>query len=168
MTIGQLLFVLFPLAMAYAAASDLITMTIANWLSLALVGAFLLLIPVVGLDTATVGSHFAAAGVVLAASFTCFAFGWIGGGDAKFASAVALWLGWAHLLDFLLTASIFGGGLTLLILSFRSIMLPAFAMRQPWLERLHDQRSGVPYGLALSAAALVIYPDTVWMALATG
>jgi prepilin peptidase CpaA len=167
-TIGHVLFVIFPLAMAFAAASDLLTMTIANWLSLALAGLFLILVPVVGLDAGTVGLHFAAAGIVLAAAFTCFAFGWIGGGDAKFATAVVLWLGWDQLLNFLLTASIFGGGLTLLILTFRSTMLPAFALRQPWIERLHDRSSGVPYGLALAAAALTIYPDTVWMKLATG
>jgi prepilin peptidase CpaA len=29
--------------------------------------------------------------------------------------------------------------------------------------RLHDAEAGVPYGIALAAAALIIYPDTVLM-----
>jgi prepilin peptidase CpaA len=29
--------------------------------------------------------------------------------------------------------------------------------------RLHDAGGGVPYGIALAAAALLIYPDTPWM-----
>jgi len=29
--------------------------------------------------------------------------------------------------------------------------------------RLHDQKAGVPYGIALAVAALVVYPDTIMM-----
>jgi prepilin peptidase CpaA len=38
-------------------------------------------------------------------------------------------------------------------------------MSQEWLVRLHDSRTGVPYGIALAAAALVIYPNTAWLNL---
>ena len=53
---------------------------------------------------------------MLTVTFFCFAMGWMGGGDAKMASAIALWFGFAHLLDFLLYASVFGGALTLLLI----------------------------------------------------
>jgi len=166
-TVGLVLFALFPLAMAFAAASDLFTMTISNKLSLGLIVLFVLLFPLTGIHFADLGMHLLAGGVVLAVTFVCFALGWIGGGDAKFASVIALWLGWTHVLDFLVTAAIFGGGLTLLVLVFRRWMiLPAFALGQTWLERLHDSRSGVPYGIALAAAAMVVYPDTIWMKIA--
>ena len=33
------------------------------------------------------------------------------------------------------------------------------------VERLHVKNGGVPYGIALAAAALAIYPDTAWMTL---
>jgi prepilin peptidase CpaA len=59
-------------------------------------------------------------------------------------------------------ASIFGGFLTLLILSFRRAVLPAFVVRQPWIQRLHDDKAGVPYGVALAAAGLAIYPASQW------
>jgi len=52
--------------------------------------------------------------------------------------------------------------LTLLILEFRKRLLPPMLANQPWLSRLHEPNGGVPYGIALAAAALVIYPSTVW------
>ena len=167
-TIHLLLFAIFPAAMVFAAASDLLTMTISNRISLALVAAFVLLAPVVGMDLAAFGLHVAAGAVVLAVTFALFAFGWIGGGDAKLAAVIALWLGLDHTLEFVVTASVYGGLLTLALLSFRGAVLPAFAVRQPWVQRLHDKRSGVPYGLALAAAALTVYPGSVWIGLAAG
>ena len=164
----QLLFVAFPLALAFAAASDLLTMTIANRLVAAMLAAFALSLPFVGMTWYEAAMHLAAGGLVIAITFAFFAAGWIGGGDAKFAAVVALWLGWNNLVDFTLYAALFGGALTLLILSFRRSVLPAFVIRQPWVQRLHDKKAGVPYGVALAAAGLLTYPDTVWMRLATG
>ena len=69
-------------------------------------------------------SHLGAGAVVLAVVFVFFARGWIGGGDAKLAAATALWFGFAHLLDYLLYASLFGGVLTLAIIYFRGVPLP--------------------------------------------
>src|SRR5690606_26115242 len=101
--------------------------------------------------------------VVLAAAFACFAFGWIGGGDAKVAAAAALWFGFAHLLDYLLIASVLGGALTLFILMFRQWPLPYVLAGQSWLLRLHHRDTGIPYGIALAAGALLVYPDTPWI-----
>jgi prepilin peptidase CpaA len=166
-TIGFVLFALFPLAMAFAAASDLFTMTISNKITLALAAVFVLLSPLTGMSLEAFGLHLAAGAIVLAITFACFAFGWIGGGDAKFAAVIALWLGWDHVANFALTSAILGGGLTLLILAFRKrIALPASVTGQAWLTRLHDPRSGVPYGIALAAAAMFIYPDTIWLRVA--
>jgi prepilin peptidase CpaA len=92
-----------------------------------------------------------------------FAQGWIGGGDAKLAAVTALWLGFDQLLAYFVYASIFGGLLTFLMLRFRFVPLPSFLAHQEWAQRLHRMDSGVPYGIALAAAALVIYPQTVWM-----
>jgi prepilin peptidase CpaA len=168
-TIAQYtLFALFPMAMAYAAASDLITMTISNRLALALVVGFLALAPVVGMDWNAFALHWAAGGAVLAIGFVFFAFGWIGGGDAKLAASVALWIGWGDLLEYVSLAAIFGGALTFIILAFRQSVLPTFVIRQPWVQRLHDEKAGVPYGVALAAAGLAIYPHTIWLRVATG
>ena len=47
---------------------------------------------------------------------------------------------------------------------FRSIPLPASLLKEVWLERLHRPKGDIPYGIALSAAALWIYPQTLWVA----
>src|SRR6185312_1116623 len=88
------------------------------------------------------------------------ALGWIGGGDAKLFAAVALWLGFTDMMVYALVASICGGALTLAILLLRQCPLPALLARQSWLLRLHDEHSGIPYGVALAAGAFLILPST--------
>jgi prepilin peptidase CpaA len=163
MVIDAIRLLLFPALMAFAASSDLFTMTISNRLSLALTGAFFLLTIVTGMDLTAVGMHLAAAALVLAFAFAFFTQGWVGGGDAKLAAATALWFGFAHLLDYLLYAALFGGVLTVLLIQFRKLPLPGMLARQKWILRLHEKGGGVPYGIALAAAALLIYPQTSWM-----
>jgi len=164
--IEEIKLLLFPALMAFAASSDLFTMTISNRLSLALAGGFFPLALISGMGPAALGMHVAAAALVLAVAFVFFAFGWIGGGDAKLAAATALWLGFGHLFDYLVWSSLLGGGLTLLLLQFRKLALPQLLVRQKWIERLHDTGTGVPYGIALAAAALMVYPTTPWMTAA--
>jgi len=154
---------LFPALMLYAAWSDLFTMTISNRISLLLVAGFAAMAVLVGLSATDVLWHAAAGALVLAIAFACFAAGWIGGGDAKLAAATALWFGFAHLMEYLLVASIFGGALTLALLAARAFPLPLVLAQREWAQRLHEPRGGIPYGIALAAAALVIYPGTLWM-----
>jgi prepilin peptidase CpaA len=154
---------LFPALMAFAASSDLLTMTISNRLSLALAGGFFLLTLVTGMSLAAIGMHLAAALLVLVFSFGFFSQGWIGGGDAKLLAATALWFGFDYLLDYLIYASLFGGALTLVLIQFRRLPLPAPLARQQWILRLHETGAGIPYGIALAAAALAVYPKTGWM-----
>jgi prepilin peptidase CpaA len=154
---------LFPALMAFAASSDLFTMTISNRVSLLLIAGFFVLAALSGMDLHAMLSHVGAGLAVLVVAFTCFAMGWIGGGDAKVAAGVALWFGFGHLLDYLLYASLFGGALTLLLLQFRQWPLPHVLGGQAWLLRLHDKETGIPYGIALAVGALLIYPQTEWV-----
>jgi prepilin peptidase CpaA len=161
--LDQPLLVFFPALMAYAAASDLLTMTIPNKVTLALVAGFAVFAVATGMSAEAVLFHLGAGAVVLGVTFAFFAFGWIGGGDAKLAAGTALWLGFETLPDYLLYGALGGGALTLAILALRRVPLPAFARDWAWLSRLHDARTGVPYGIALAAAALAVYPHSlVW------
>ena len=163
MMVDTVRLLLFPALMAFAASSDLFTMTISNRVSLALTAGFFALALATGMSGGEILSHTGAGAMVLTVTFCFFAFGWIGGGDAKLAAATALWLGFDHLLDYAVYASIFGGVLTLLIIKFRVLPLPQMIARQAWVQRLHQSNGGVPYGIALAAAALVVYPHTSWM-----
>jgi prepilin peptidase CpaA len=164
MVADTLRLMLFPAIMAFAASSDLLTMTISNRVSLILVASFFALALATGMGAADMLSHTGAGGIVLIIGFACFVRGWIGGGDAKLAAATALWLGFDYLVTYLIYASLFGGVLTVALLQFRMWPLPRLLARQEWAQRLHSKDAGVPYGIALAAAALAVYPETPWMA----
>ena len=153
----------FPGLMAYAACSDLFTMRISNRLSAALTIGFIGMALVSGLSMPEFGLHVGAAALVLVICFGLFTQGWIGGGDTKLAAATSLWLGFDYLLKYFFYVSLFGGVLTVIILLFRISPLPLYLAQKAWVQRLHEPSAGVPYGIALAAAALVIYPQIGWM-----
>ncbi|MRI56253.1 peptidase [Methylobacterium sp. DB1607] len=156
-----LLCVVFPFLMAYAAASDLLTMRISNRITGLVLAGFVLYAFASGMTWDDLVWHLAAGVLTLVITFAFFARGWIGGGDAKLAAATALWIGLAHLPEYLVVASILGGPLTLSIVSARKYPLPKLAYKFPFAVHLHDTKTGVPYGIALAAAALLVLPNAV-------
>jgi len=160
-----IMLVVFPAAMAYAACSDLFSMTISNRVCLVLVVAFAACAGWLGLSWSTIGWHLAAGMLVLVVCFGFFAAGWIGGGDAKLAAATALWFGFEPLLPYLQIAGVGGGLLTLLLIKARATPLPAIAQNWSWARRLHSPTEGVPYGIVLALSALLVLPETaIWRA----
>ncbi len=154
------LLVIFPALMAYAAFSDLFTMTISNWISIVLVVAFVVIAALLGMPSSTILLHLGCGAAVLVVSFILFAFGWIGGGDAKLAATTAVWMGFEHLAEYGMGSALIGGMLTLAILQFRRLPMPAWMRARDWVMRLHDKNSGVPYGIALAIAGVILYPET--------
>jgi prepilin peptidase CpaA len=163
MVLDAVRLMLFPALMAFAASSDLLTMTISNRVSIILMAGFLALALMSGMAPVEILSHIGAGAVVLVVAFGFFTRGWIGGGDAKLAAATAMWLGFDYLMSYLLYASMLGGALTLLLIEFRLVPLPGLLAGQFWAQRLHRKDGDIPYGIALAAAALLVYPDTPWM-----
>ena len=163
------IFTIFPAAVIFAACMDLVSMTIPNRITIFLVAAFFVLAPFApGMTLDVFGMHLAAGALVLTATFGMFAFRIIGGGDAKLVAAVALWVGWEHLLLYVLLAGMAGGALAVALLMFRAVPLPLRLAKESWLERLHTPKGDIPYGIALSAAALYIYPQTIWLSTLAG
>lgn len=158
------LLMIFPVAMAFAGAMDLFTMTIPNRVSIALIAAFAGAAVIVGMPLWTIANHVGAGVLFLALGIFMFWMRWLGGGDAKLLAAAALWLGFDSVLPYLVLVAIMGGILAIVLLSFRSIVPPMWMMGQEWAMRLHDRRGGIPYGIALAGAALWIYPSTPWFA----
>lgn len=151
----------FPALMAFAASSDLLTMRISNKLVLLLAAGFFIVALAINMPLQQLAMHVLCAFIVLVVAFTFFALGWVGGGDAKLAAATTLWLGFGMTLPYLFYAGIFGGLLTLLILALRGLPLTPFIARFVWLERLHNKKSGVPYGIAMAAAGVMVYSHTM-------
>lgn len=159
----QSLVLFFPFLMIYAAISDLVSMTISNKVSLILMGGFMVFAILMGFSWEAIFWHWAMFALVLLVGFTLFSFGVIGGGDAKLAASTALWFGWEYILDYIYISSIFGAILTLAIVYFRAQSLPFTLGKLEWVARIHEAKSGVPYGIALGAGALLVYPYTPWM-----
>jgi prepilin peptidase CpaA len=108
---------------------------------------FLPLNPLMGLMTA---------GLVLAVGLGLFALGFMGGGDVKLLTVLALWTGWSSATAnlFFLTG-IIGGLLVVVILLMRAIVTPLlFRTRTP--PRLLTRKQPIPYGLAIAPAFLVL------------
>jgi len=158
------LLVVFPMLVAFGGASDMLTMTIQNRVSLLLIAGFAVVALATGLSLSGWGTHALGLLVVFPVCFAFFAFGWMGGGDVKFISAISLWIGFTpELVIFLVFVSFYGMLLTFGLLYMRSkIILPAMLARQEWLARLHDRKSGIPYGIAIAIAGLKVYPTTIW------
>jgi prepilin peptidase CpaA len=159
--LGQLLVLaVLPALLIAAAATDIASFTIPNSISLALIGAFAAFALAERLTAGAIGTHLLAGGVGLLAGFTLFALGYIGGGDAKFFAAIVLWLGIGDFAQYALLSAIAGGALTLCLLSLRKLPLPSVLASKAWIQRLHDQNSGIPYGVALAAGVFVVLPHT--------
>ena len=161
-TILALLF--YPTLMIYAGIGDLRTMRVPNRLVLMLFAGYVAAIPLVPLFPPNVAWSVAAAAVVFALGLVGFSFGWMGGGDVKLMTVATLWLGAGNVAPFIFYTSIFGAILTIMILIFRSVSLPVALQKRDWISRLHHRDTGVPYGVAIAAAGVVVYVRTPWVA----
>jgi prepilin peptidase CpaA len=161
------IFAFFPVLMALSASMDLLTFTIPNRLCALLALGYLVFAVLLGVSAVDILLNISCALAILIVAFVMFNLGWIGGGDAKLAAATAAWLGWTAILNYGLAAALFGGILTLILLSARAAPMPAIFGRIGWLARLHNVNTGVPYGIALAAAGLMQYPNSsIWAAIA--
>ena len=124
---------------------------IPNWL----VGSLLLLYPLaVWLSPASVDWKMAMVAMlaVFAAGYVVFSMKWMGGGDIKLLSAIALWIGFSwELLNYIFLVSIAGGIFSLLLIIGRkwAPLLLKSAQEKP-LPRLLQHGAPVSYGVAIA------------------
>ena len=135
--------------------SDLKYMKIRNITVLLMLGAFLIsgaiLLPFDVFLWRLLGGLF-----VLVGGFTLFAFGRIGGGDAKFAAAMALFVNHAHIASFLFTFSMFA---LLGVFLHRMVGKMGFLDRftdnwESWAIERKTSKKNFPLGLGMSAALI--------------
>jgi prepilin peptidase CpaA len=147
----------FAAVMIWAAASDLMTMTIPNRIVMVLFAGFVILAPLTDVQM----FEAVAGGIIaLLISFILFSRGWIGGGDAKLAAVAGLWIGANQLGLFLIATSLFGAVLTIAILMFRAVTLRPGLSSQAWVARLHRPGGGIPYGVAIAGAGCAVLIGT--------
>ncbi len=157
----------FSGALIVAAYCDAATMTIPNRLNIVFAIAFVALGPL-ALGWQGFAMHVGAGAAMLAVGVTFFALGWIGGGDAKLFAATALWIGWHDMAAYAAVTGVAGGVLTLGLMTLRNVpVVPAAAFDHAWVARLLRPKGDVPYGLALAAGGLVVFPQGAFMAAAS-
>ena len=97
--------------------------------------------------------HLSAAAAMFAFGLLAFSRGWLGGGDVKLMTALALWTGLAGLPVLFLAIALAGGALTLLILLIRrGLMLVRLPVGR--LPAVLAPAAELPYAVAIAAGAL--------------
>ena len=120
----------FPALVIAGGILDLASYRIPNWVSLALLAAF---VPAAGLalmggvSPPALALNLGVGAAALAAGVLMFALRWIGGGDAKLFAAAALWLGWPAAVPFLAATALAGGVLALGLMALRSTLVRPLA-----------------------------------------
>ena len=142
----------------YAAGSDIASMTIPNWVSVALTLAFLVAALLVGAPLTGIGMHLLFGFAVLTLGFFLFQVNIIGGGDAKLLAAVGVWTGFSALMPFLFWTVASGGVLALVLLAARQFM-PQTASYPAFVTHLLKKQNGIPYGIAIMAGGLMAIPQ---------
>jgi len=167
MILAPTLFFMFSMPLIIAALKDASSMTIPNWISLVLIAGFFLMIPFTWQGLPDFGTHLAVGATFLAVGFAMFAFGWLGGGDAKLMAATALWLTWPSALTFVIYTAMFGGALALFLLVGRKF-IPVRLMTSQWMHTMFRDETKMPYGLAIAAAGICVLPKTTMFQAAIG
>lgn len=144
-------------AVAMAAWNDMRAFRIPNMISglvvlgfvLAYTGAYLVPGATVPLFQPLL-SHVLAAGVMFALTLVLFAVGSIGAGDAKFASALALWVGVTALPLYIFYMSLVGGLMGIFTLLLKR-WKPFRTVREgTWVASAQAGMNRIPYGLAIA------------------
>jgi prepilin peptidase CpaA len=146
---------LFMALLVFAACSDVATMTIPNWISIALAAAFLPVAVISGMQPSDIAWHLGFGVLVLAGGFALFLTGILGGGDAKLIAAAAVWTGLSAFGPFAFWTVMAGGALATALFFARLRLKPA-DNRPAFLNRLLRGRGGVPYGVAIMTGGLSV------------
>jgi prepilin peptidase CpaA len=163
LVMGLIGFLCFFGLMAWAAIGDVRSFRITNKLNLVIAGSFLLLAIPMGLAWPTIFDHLKVGFITSIIAIAMFYIGIFGGGDAKMTGAIALWLGSAPILPFILYTALCGGLLGVTLIVSRRLAKRYGLPRSPrWARRLLRKRSAVPYGVALAIGALLAAPSAAW------
>lgn len=145
-----------------AAVQDSRAFRIPNHLSglvmVGFLGAYLGLAVLPGVDMAPLHqwpAHLVAGLAMFLVTLLLFGLRLIGAGDAKFASALAVWFGLADLPLFIFYISLFGGVLGLLTLILKKYRPFKNAPAGTWVASAQAGQNRVPYGMAIAAGFLL-------------
>jgi prepilin peptidase CpaA len=162
--IQNLSLIVLPLLMMLAAATDIASMRIPNWLTGLVALAFFPMAYATGMTLELLVSHLTAGVLLFFVGFALFAFRLFGGGDAKLMAAAGLWFGKTDVMQFLVATAIAGGVLSVLYVIWTVVShsrQPAVA-GQGLRQMLRAASPKLPYGCALAVGAILAFPASWW------
>jgi prepilin peptidase CpaA len=167
---NNLSMLLLPLLMMFAAATDIASMRIPNWLTGLIAALFFPMAYLTGMPMDEFGLHMKAGIILFFVGFMFFSLRLFGGGDAKLMAAAGLWFGSEDMMPFLVNTALAGGVLALFYAGWSA----ALAFKQ---AQNNDQRSfrqilrsvapKMPYGCALAVGAILAFPQSWWVEMGT-
>ena len=138
------------------------TMYTIYWLNGLIGGSFFLAAFLTGMPLEQIGWHIVAGAIVLVAGFGLFAFRFIGGGDAKLLAVAALWLGTGQLMEFLVIMTLAGGLLAIAMKFWWWVKLETELRKLDGIKSRIKSSIDLPYGVAITAGALVAFRHSWW------
>ena len=129
------------IALLVAAVTDIRRRQIDNWLNAAIALGAPLFWVATGLSLEAIGWQLGIALSSLAVFAGLFAIGWMGGGDVKLLTALALWIQPYWFAQLVVVMAIGGGVLTLAIAAWH-------------IAARRREKPAIPYGVAISGAGL--------------
>tara|TARA_B100001179_G_scaffold231528_1_gene221649 strand:+ start:892 stop:1437 length:546 start_codon:yes stop_codon:yes gene_type:complete len=146
----------------WAAISDIRYLKIPNTVSvLGIAGFALSYIAVVlsGQDSvfSNLYGHLISAGMVFVITLILYVFKLFGAGDAKMASAYALWFSLYNLPGYLVIMTLVGGLLGVVSLVLRKASVGKLEDKSAWVAGIRRGDSAVPYGVAIAASAIITF-----------
>jgi prepilin peptidase CpaA len=140
--------------------SDVRSLRLPNIYALVIIGCFIPAWLAHPQAFAPLWQHLAAMGAMFAVTYVMFCAGIMGGGDAKFVTALALWTGLKGLLPFIFVMALVGGVLGVMALALQKKKLFANPKPGSWVEQAQSGVSAVPYGIAISAGSWAAFFHT--------
>lgn len=140
--------------LALAAYLDVLDLRIPNRLTAAMAVSGPVAILLAGPNVGAIAPAVLTGALVFAVGWGMFELGWLGGGDAKLATAASLWLGPAATLVFVFATALFGALLAALLLGLRQLQRHRPVLGGRWSERLLAERVAVPYAAAMAPAGV--------------
>ncbi len=152
-----------PTLMIVAAASDVTSYRIPNWLTALTAILFFPIAFLAGMPLHEFGYHLLGGLALFVCGYALFTFGVFGGGDAKLMAAAGLWFGTAQTLPFLVMTVIAGLFLTLTVAGWSAFNMWADFKDLAFHSKLSKINPKVPYGFALAVGAIMAFPESWWM-----
>jgi prepilin peptidase CpaA len=105
--------------------------------------------------TAKLSAHLLALVMIFLITYIMFVAGVMGGGDAKFGSALALWIGLEGFVPYVFWMAMMGGVIAVLSLIIKKKKPFPNPAAGTWIAQVQEGRNAVPYGIAISFGAWI-------------